>query len=376
MVFPPQGAGGIRKLSELEIDADKDWNDKTISNVLIDMQGNVIKNLGAPVNDNDAAPYYIAKKTETIVVAAYNSLRKFKADYVCDGVDDQEEINSAISEVASTGGTVLLLEGTYYVTGSINLASKIRLCGQGTGTVIKIPDSFNRNIYVFYANEKNQIVIENLVLDGNKDNQSAGYMWGGRFNASEAIIRNCIFRNLNIYGIFFEGGSYRVFIHNNKFEHNGTACGFNDVHNTFVIGNCITDSYLNNGIEIHAGTEVIVSNNIIKNSSYCGIWLQNITKSQINNNLVLYNSTLYDIFGDGIHICGCYNNGYNIFFGNTVRTASDIRHRYGIRINDSSCVGNFVIANDLYKAGGIADFSDAGTGTIYHCNRTTGGWVL
>jgi len=66
----------------------------------IDMQGNVIKNLGAPVNDNDAAPYYIAKKTETIVVAAYNSLRKFKADYVCDGVDDQEEINSAISEIA------------------------------------------------------------------------------------------------------------------------------------------------------------------------------------------------------------------------------------------------------------------------------------
>jgi len=35
MVFLPQGTG-IRKLSEIEIDADKDWNDKTISNVLLD----------------------------------------------------------------------------------------------------------------------------------------------------------------------------------------------------------------------------------------------------------------------------------------------------------------------------------------------------
>jgi len=38
MVFPPQGTGGVSgygvtKLSELEIDADKDWNNKTIYNV-------------------------------------------------------------------------------------------------------------------------------------------------------------------------------------------------------------------------------------------------------------------------------------------------------------------------------------------------------
>jgi hypothetical protein len=44
MGFPPQGVSGagIRKLSELEIDADKDWNQKRIMN------------LGAPIDDNDA----------------------------------------------------------------------------------------------------------------------------------------------------------------------------------------------------------------------------------------------------------------------------------------------------------------------------------
>ena len=41
MVFPPQGAGGISKLSELEIDVDKDWNQKRI------------RNIGAPLSDTD-----------------------------------------------------------------------------------------------------------------------------------------------------------------------------------------------------------------------------------------------------------------------------------------------------------------------------------
>jgi len=44
MAFPPQGvggAGGIRKLSELEIDTDKDWNQKRITNI------------GAPLSDLD-----------------------------------------------------------------------------------------------------------------------------------------------------------------------------------------------------------------------------------------------------------------------------------------------------------------------------------
>lgn len=40
-------------------------------------------------------------------------------DYLCDGTDDQEEINEALAAVRSGGGTVLLLDGAYSCSGSI-----------------------------------------------------------------------------------------------------------------------------------------------------------------------------------------------------------------------------------------------------------------
>ena len=70
------------------------------------------------------------------------------------------------------------------------------------------------------------------------------------------------------------------------------------------------------------------------------------------------------------------NCDYNNIQGNTVRHLGGAKqHRYGIRIDTANCDGNLVIDNDLYLAGKTADYSDAGTGTIYHNNRTTAGWV-
>ncbi|RLC39843.1 MAG: hypothetical protein DRH33_01795, partial [Candidatus Nealsonbacteria bacterium] len=57
------------------------------------------------------------KKGPTIIVAASDSTSTSRADYVCDGTDDQVEINNAINSLPpGIGGTVLLLEGTYYIS--------------------------------------------------------------------------------------------------------------------------------------------------------------------------------------------------------------------------------------------------------------------
>ncbi len=44
---------------------------------------------------------------------------KLHADAVCDGTDDQVQINAAITAVAATGGLVLLSEGTFTIGGAI-----------------------------------------------------------------------------------------------------------------------------------------------------------------------------------------------------------------------------------------------------------------
>jgi len=96
--------------------------------------------------------------------------------------------------------------------------------------------------------------------------------------------------------------------------------------------------------------------------------------NNISSNTVEGNSQAADNTYDGIFV---YNNSdYNNIQGNTVRHAGGAnQHRYGINISAADCDGSLVINNDLYLAGRTADYNDAGTGTIYHNNRTTAGWV-
>lgn len=59
----------------------------------------------------------IKKIPSSIVVAASNSIDSDKAiaDYVCDGINDEEEINTALNEIANRSGKVLLCNGDYYI---------------------------------------------------------------------------------------------------------------------------------------------------------------------------------------------------------------------------------------------------------------------
>ena len=70
-------------------------------------------------------------KYATTVVAAVDSYHPEKdyADYICDGVGDEEEINLAIL----AGGRVVLLDGTYTIGESILMAHDVELTGSGPG---------------------------------------------------------------------------------------------------------------------------------------------------------------------------------------------------------------------------------------------------
>ncbi|NMA10135.1 MAG: hypothetical protein GX932_03835, partial [Methanomicrobiales archaeon] len=69
----------------------------------------------------------------TIIVAASDSSAASKAgaDYICDGIDDQYEIQAAIDALPARGGTVQLTEGTFKCSGNILPGSYTTLKGQG-----------------------------------------------------------------------------------------------------------------------------------------------------------------------------------------------------------------------------------------------------
>lgn len=62
----------------------------------------------------------------------------FDCDYLCDGTDDQVEINAAIQALPTTGGEVVVLDGTYNITATIAVnKDNVKLSGNGNATVFK-----------------------------------------------------------------------------------------------------------------------------------------------------------------------------------------------------------------------------------------------
>ena len=93
-----------------------------------------------------------AYTTPTLVVAARNSSHPEGADYVCDGVSDEVQINAAIAKLPA-GGVVQLLDGTFTIgaNGYVRLTSNVTVKGKGPAltTVSKVASSGSYR--VFYA---------------------------------------------------------------------------------------------------------------------------------------------------------------------------------------------------------------------------------
>lgn len=97
------------------------------------------------------------RRGATKIIAASNSYDKSRADYVCDGAADDVEINQAVWDIRSVGGTILLLEGQYNIDDTIQLYSYIDIYGQGPGTVIKASDDFPAYNYMINCGNYNTI---------------------------------------------------------------------------------------------------------------------------------------------------------------------------------------------------------------------------
>lgn len=80
----------------------------------------------------------IPSRATTFTVAASNSQPLFsrQADLVCDGIDDDAQINYLISEAANTGGEIVLSEGSYNLTSTITMAQNVNLRLLGNATLI------------------------------------------------------------------------------------------------------------------------------------------------------------------------------------------------------------------------------------------------
>lgn len=373
----------------------------------------------------------VKQRTATVVVASHNTDQKGKdsADYIAvNNFNAHNTINTAIDSLPVGGGKVVLLEGVYTVSNTINVPSNVTLEGMGSSTVIKVKDSHNGTIEVIRSTPgATSINILNVKVDGNKNNQTGGHVMRGiRFhsNVTNSSIRGCQVMDFQLVGISVDGS--RNIISDNMLINNFRALLISGYNNQ-IQGNYINDNTV--GIEIsNAGaSNNIISNNICSNNINYGI-LQTASKQNLfvgnvcnsngsgisiqastSLNNQLYNNQCMDNVGTGIevnanhsvvadNVCArnatgisitgysndvsnnnCIENtttgieiagsssNYNCLQGNLIRKGS-ANPPYGIWVQGGS--RNLVTNNDLYTSGTVA-FTDAGTNTVATAGNRT-----
>lgn len=135
----------------------------------------------------------------TVTVASVGSRGKEGADYYCDGIDDDVQIQAAIDALPGGKGEVKLLEGQFVTTGTIVITTGgVTISSTGIdGTEIKLGDGVNGDLFHLDVDTNDEFfTLKNLYLNGNNANNTSGralYSGAGAASIRDVHINNCFF---------------------------------------------------------------------------------------------------------------------------------------------------------------------------------------
>lgn len=262
------------------------------------------------------------------------------ADYTCDGVNDEVEIQTALCElkgfstissdcgqynsdpdsisdaIKEMGGTVRLLAGTFYITENIRIYSNSILEGEGIDlSIIKVDDSApefpNAGVIRMAGTDNN--IIQDFTINGNKDsdvfdgsNPTSKYRYGVyTLNSSRIHMRRVRAYNCPGYG----------------FDPHGVP-GSKDSTDYMVIEDSYAEDNNLDGFTIDKSYFVTVSNNWAIDNHRNGFELTTgAVAVNIINNHAINNGIVYSSGGCGIKIQDQYNNGG--YWGTQMATVSN-----------------------------------------------------
>jgi len=191
-------------------------------------------------------------KAAVLKVAASDSSGKIRgqADYVCDGKDDQKEIQAAIDSLSDLGGVVEILPGNYYKSSSepIYIPSNIVLRMNGaTINQADVPDATQEMVF---ANSDNVSGNSNITIEG-------GRIMGTIFMAINFTKVNMVrISDMEFSGV---GAGFPVY---------GVAIKIWTGNDIIIRGNYIHDG--RTGVYVSGSSGGIIENNIFYNQSYIG----------------------------------------------------------------------------------------------------------
>ena len=294
------------------------------------------------------------KSARIVIGTSTSGWTKKDCDYLCDGEGDQVEIMQALGALPSTGGEVVILDGTYDIKESINIPkNNVSIRGNGNATILKRmynstetgSGSTVRGLITLIG--RSGCKIQDLQIDGDKTTYDSIYNYGiFLYSSSNNTITGNTFSN-NSYGVFLYSSSYNTITGNtcNNNADSGIYLDSSSNNNTVTGNACTNNSY---GIYLYSSSDNTVTGNACTNNSY-GILLH----SSSNNNTITGN-TCNNNNSDGIYL---YSSSNNTITGNTcIRgegTSEDYNtDQYTIRlqgtsnynlISSNNCMGKEVV---------------------------------
>lgn len=347
----------------------------------------------------------ISKTPATYVIAdGATSKNVNRADFVVpSGSSADTVIANAITALGSTGGKIVLMEGTYKINNYIQLTSNLTVEGQGDGTVLTNSPTMVNGF--FYSMGKSNAIIKNLRINGIS---AIDIIMGIGFssNSINCSVQNVTLENITpAHGVFISGGSSGCSIQNCRFNNCNVGIWLQEATTNYNLASnnvftaCKTAIYINSsytvatsnaisggayiGIEIHDVNGCTISGNSIASCGLQGILLsQGSAKPSYNvvtsNTIKLNGGAGMMIYGENNTITGnnlyannqesdgqtasiiVYGN-YNSIQNNTSRNGGTYSPFYQVYISGT---GNMLTNNDLYKEGGAYAIGDVGTGTV------------
>jgi len=262
----------------------------------------------------------------TLVVAASNSLNPERADYQCSGTNDQTVINEAIAALPTTGGRIVLLEGTYTLSDAIvynNASGHFTLQGQGRATVIGGSGTFTR----VQINAHNSVQLRDFCAT-----MTSGAAGGTGINitASPTTPGNNLIHNISVIG--GDNGNMGIVIA-------GT-----DTVLAGIISNCLLSASSSAGETPGTGIEIIgqawaIVANYIASFNRC-IDIRTATRALISDNRLITTTG-----GSAIHY-GLRMEAVSdsVVSGNNI-TASGVESSHPIWLEGAASSGNLFVAN-------------------------------
>ena len=265
--------------------------------------------------------YARTQNQNSILVASNTADERLKsyANYVCDGVADDVQIQAAIDALPAGGGTVELTYGTYNITASLVLDDNINLVGSGWNSII----SFTMNDGALEAFTKTKIIIRDMKIIGSGNPADVLNTAIHFEDVTDSQVMNCWIEDAGYDAIQLLHGCYRCQIEENHILTPGDD-GIN------IGGDAAPDTQFNT-----------ITNNIIDTPGGTGIHLSDGSSySTVTGNIVISPG----IYGIDTNQTGGTAKGHNTIDGNVIYSPTS----YGIYIYASA---NNIVSNNIIYGG-------------------------